>query len=192
VRHASGTINHNLVYENKRGGIRFGDHITEISNNTVVKNGRGGWGGGIVYDDLIGSVNDDPSGEPPLPLNIRNNICAYNQKGGIRACFVNTEGSEERDFNLAYANNETGETDCGYPDSLSMSCINRNFGGCGGKWNVGSPPVVMDGENNLIGDPMFVNMDLHDYRLQSSSPAKNAGDDGKDMGAYGGDSPIDW
>jgi hypothetical protein len=178
VRHASGTIENNLVYENHRGGIRFGwenqtdDHITNIRNNTAVGNGTDDRGGGIIYDDLAGAVNDQASGTPPAPLNIRNNICTDNEKAGIRACFTNTEGSEERDYNLAYDNNGTGETDCGYPDSLIMSCTNKNFGGCGGKWNPSPPPpVILDGSNNIIGDPLFA-------------------DEG--MGAYGGSYPIDW
>ncbi len=208
VRHASGTIENNLVYENHRGGIRFGwenqmdDHITDIKNNTVVGNGSATYdmGGGIIYDDLAGEVNDAPSGIPPAPLNIRNNISTHNQKAGIRACFTNTEGTEERDYNLAYANNGTGETDCGYPDNLIMSCTKQNFGGCGGIWNPSPPPpILMDGPNNIIAPPLFKDIANDNYHLQrvsegdpQDSPAINAGDDNTDMGAYGGDYPIDW
>lgn len=199
VRHASGIISYNLAYENHRGGIRFGwenagdDHITDIENNTVVSNGQSGLGGGIIYDDLAGDVNALASGTPPGKLNIRNNICTHNAKAGLRACFTNTLGSEERDYNLAYSNNGTGATDCGYPDTLVRSCINRNFGSCGAYWNPSPPPwLLMDGPNNIIGDPLFTNMGADDYTLQSLSPAKAAGDDGNDMGAYGGSDPISW
>jgi hypothetical protein len=50
----------------------------------------------------------------------------------------------------------------------------------------------------MIADPLFKDMDADDYRLQrmseddpNDSPAINAGSDGEDMGAYGGDDPID-
>ena len=53
------------------------------------------------------------------------------------------------------------------------------------------------GENNLINtDPLFKNTPKmnainysYDYRLQDSSPGKNAGTDGKDIGITGGDYP---
>jgi parallel beta-helix repeat protein len=200
VRHASGTISNNLIYRNYRGGIRFGwenagdAHVTHIVNNTVVNNGTADAGGGIAYDDLAGAVNDPPAGVPPAPLLIRNNISAYNEKAGIRACFTNTV-AEERDYNLVYSNNGTGETDCGWPDSINMRCANKNFGGCGGKWNLPGPPKILpDGPNNNIADPLFVNIapGLEDYHLQVGSPAENAGDDNLDMGAYGGSDPLDW
>jgi parallel beta-helix repeat protein len=195
VRHASGTIYNNLIYRNHRAGIRFGDYITEIINNTVVSNGTADAGGGVVYDDLAGEVDDPPAGVPPAPLLIRNNISAYNVKSGIRACFTNTVDSEERDYNLVYSNNGTGETDCGWPDSINMRCANKNFGGCGGKWNLPGPPKILpDGPNNNIADPLFVNTTPgnEDYHLQAGSPAENAGDDNLDMGAYGGSDPLDW
>jgi hypothetical protein len=201
VRHASGTIYNNLVYGNHRGGIRFGDYITEIVNNTVVNNGTADSGGGIVYDDLAGAVNDPPAGVPPAPLFITNNISAYNKKAGIRACFDNTPGFEERDYNLVYLNN--GRTDdCGwytlggvsYVDNLR--CANMQYGGCGAHR---PSPLEMDDPHDIIADPLFKDMPGHDYRLQrvsegdaNDSPAINAGDDGYDMGAHGGYDPIDW
>lgn len=55
--------------------------------------------------------------------------------------------------------------------------------------------------NNLKGvDPQFVNFPEegaqvasfdYDFRLQESSPGKNAGDDGTDMGIFGGSTPFD-
>ena len=62
-------------------------------------------------------------------------------------------------------------------------------------WNPLPPPfVIMDGPNNIIGDPLFVNITPgnEDYTLLPGSPAINAGDDGFDMGAYGGTDPLDW
>jgi hypothetical protein len=220
VRHADGTIYNNLVYENHRGGIRFGDWIDEIINNTVCDNGNDNGtpadsvddiGGGIIYDDIYAgeAVNAQPAGDPPSPVPIRNNICTHNYRAGISACFTNTSGSEKRDYNLVYSNNTTGATNCRWPDGvLIMSCVNKNFGGCGGIWNpTPPPPILMDGSNNNIANPLFVNRGNDDYRLQGTSPAVDAGDTSYgtdvsippgvgtstiDMGAYGGPDGIDW
>ncbi len=200
VRHASGTIYNNLIYGNHRGGIRFGDYITEIVNNTVVYNGENDFGGGIIYDDLAGAVNDAPDGVPPAPLLILNNISAYNHKAGIRACFDNTEGSEERDYNLLYANypwngvfNRWNSEDCGWPDLDDMSCIKQQYGGCVAYF-VSGVGIVLDAPNDIVADPMFVSITpgSEDFHLQVGSPAINAGDDNLDMGAFGGSDPIDW
>jgi parallel beta-helix repeat protein len=217
VRHATGTIYNNLVYENHRGGIRFGDWIDEIINNTVADNGDAinDQGGGIIYDDISAGdgVNDPPAGDPPAALDIRNNICAYNQKAGIRACFTNTPGSEERDYNLVYSNNGTGATDCGwYTDSGisyvtvgNFGCANKQFGGCGADFS--GPPHALEGPHDIISNPEFENRAADDYRIKSTSPAVDAGDTSYgidvsippgvgtliiDMGAYGGPDGINW
>jgi hypothetical protein len=205
VRHASGTIENNLVYKSHRGAIRFGwenetdPHITAIRNNTVVCPGEDGYGGGIVYDDLAGAVNDQPDGALPGQLVIRNNISAYNETAGLRvgsmptgntACPNNDDydSGKYRDYNLLYSNNGTGATDCGWlTGSYIRSCVNQNYGGCGltDTW-----PWEMVNPNDIMADPKFVNMGSDDYHLQNDSLAKNAGDDGEDMGAYGGTYPI--
>ena len=200
VRHASGTIYNNLVYENHRGGIRFGDYMTEIINNTAAENGQSGLGGGIIYDDLAGAVDDQPSGNlvQPYPV-IRNNIAAHSEKAGMRVGYMPTESppcpenldydayGKYWDYNLLYLNNETtydcnwGET---YPD---RQCVNKNYGGCGldDNWQMINP-------HDIIADPLFMNMVNDDYRLQGGSPAIGTGVGGVDMGAYGGSYPIDW
>jgi parallel beta-helix repeat protein len=207
VRHADGSIYNNLVYENHRGGIRFGDWIDEIINNTVADNGNAteDRGGGIIYDYINAGhgVNDQPAGTPPAALDIRNNICAYNEKAGIRACFDNT--GLERDYNLLYSNNGTGATDCGWGTGVYVrNCVNMNYGGCG---LTDSLPWTMLDPNDILAAPQFENRAGDDYRIQSSSPAVDAGDTSYgndvsippgvgtltiDMGAYGGPDGINW
>jgi hypothetical protein len=207
VRHFRGTIKNNLVYGNSRGGIRYGDYVTEISNNTVANNGNdtNDRGGGIIYDDPTDNdfVNDPPTGVPPAPLLIRNNISVYNQKTGIRGCFDNTPGSEERDYNLVYFNNGTTD-DCGWYTSVGVSyvddlrCANKNYGGCGAHV---PRPLAMDNPHDIIAVPLFFNIDGDDYHLDTGSPAIDAGDPDpayddtdesiNDMGAYGGPEPFD-
>jgi parallel beta-helix repeat protein len=100
------------------------------------------------------------------------------------------------DYNLLYCNNETCDgspeergypDNCGWPPPYELGeevCVTMNYAAC--------PPLGLTNHHHIIEDPMFVDMDADDYRLQAGSPAKGAGDDGTDMGAYGGSTPIDW
>lgn len=203
LRHAAGTLYNNLVYENHRGGIRFGDWITDIINNTVSDNGNDteDRGGGIIYDDINAdppeAVNEIPSGTPPAPLYIRNNIATFNHKAGIRACFDMTDGSEERDYNLVYGNfpwndaqGKANPADCLWPDDTNMSCVNQQYGWCGSDWDHW-PELLYP--NDIMMDPLFVDRSNDNYQLQSGSPAiSHPGDDGTQRGAYGGTYPLDW
>jgi hypothetical protein len=205
VRHAAGQILNNLVYENHRAGIRFGDWIDAIINNTVADDGESSRGGGIVFDDLAGAVNDYPDGAMTgLPL-IRNNISAYHEMAGLRVggyseptwapCPDNA--GLNRDYNLLYANHPWNEMlnggaggwndpDCGwYQDSglsyFSMvSCGNQQYGGCGLDEDPWPPdPYIlwpMLNPHDIMDDPEFVDKDADVYQLQGTSPAINAGD----------------
>ncbi|MCF6187004.1 MAG: right-handed parallel beta-helix repeat-containing protein [Desulfobulbaceae bacterium] len=197
--HASGIITNNLIYNNSRSGIRFsGDNsspyapfssswgITKISNNTVVDNGSGTKGGGIVYNDI--NVTIDPKTgltrnfyDPPIKIKpptqsphiIKNNITAYNMKAGIKdaACGI------ERDYNLIYGNNG------------KLTAVLQQTGGC---WNTTDATKTGPQNNELFTEPLFVDRAGANYQLQAGSPAKNSGNDGNDMGAYGGSDPIIW
>jgi len=147
VMYASGTIENNLVYENKYAGIRVGDGVLSgmtIRHNTVVDNGGGATpessrvGGGIVYHD--GYAQDGftpcyycrPYGTIPLSINVKDNVIAYTAKAALRGMgYPNTVGSEERDYNLIYSNNPGAwfwTFDCGYPDSMDFKCVIGQYG----------------------------------------------------------------
>jgi parallel beta-helix repeat protein len=182
VRHAAGSICNNIVYKNHRAGIRFGDRIDEIINNTVVDNGGDDIGGGIIYDDLAGAVNDFPSGCAASDIPIKNNICALNEKAGITvkiypdyACPVN------RDHNLLSGNfGWDANPGCAGSPWESNPCKRQQLAGC-------SP-----NGNEIFADPLFVDKANDNYELQAGSAAIGAGDDGTDMGAYGGSDPMAW
>jgi hypothetical protein len=200
IRHASGTVYNNLVYENPRAGIKYGNYIDEIINNTVVGNGDDWFvGSGIVYDSLDGYVTDEPSGDGPA-IPIRNNISALNTMTGIKTGTMACLSGDYRDYNLLYGNNGTS-------DELPPYSIRyKNMQLCGCEPN----------DNEKFGDPQFVDPDGvdniagngdDDYRIQVTSPAVDSGDDtygtdvsvppgvgttAIDMGAYGGPYGIDW
>lgn len=181
VRHARGTIRNNLVFKNHFGGIRWGwesgyNHVTDISYNTISGNGSAitDMGGGIIYDSLAGPVNEQPSGEPPGPILIRNNIIVDSQSAGIRSCFDNS--ARDLDYNMLWHNNGT-------TDVPSTCCYVRHYGGC----------TLFPGVHDFVANPAFVDKAVDDYRLLASSPAQLTDENGTQIGAYGGFDPlIDW
>lgn len=184
LRHASGTIENNLVYKNHMGGIRFGDWMDAINHNTVVQNGMSTTGGGIVYDDLAGPVNEmPPSGWPATGFPMRNNIIVDNAKAGVNAGTLASGGATcsdwvgQRDYNLLSENNGT-----------STSCHGATWPFCI------LPQLALCSKNpgELIAAPQFVDRANDDYHLQTGSAAIGSGDGGVDMGAFGGPNAINW
>lgn len=193
VRHASGVIENNLVYNNHFGGIRFGDWISSITHNTVVGNGQTGMrGAGIVFDDLEGEINADPSGSPSTPFPIRNNILANNYNAGINAGTLFSSGEScadwagLREYNL-YSENNGATTGC--YGSWFPFCYYSQTALC----------TFNEGESNDA--PAFVDAANQDFRLSTTSVAVDGGDPNSaddialppgegtmatDMGAYGG------
>ena len=179
VRHAHGIIYNNLVYENHRAGIRFGDYIDEIVNNTVVGNGQDDTGAGIVYDDLAGAVNVSPGGYAPEDIPIKNNICTNNEKAGIRINVGDSGAcSANRDYNLLCQNHGITDTSCPSPPPFYCEYIQLY--------------MCPSNPNEIFTDPSFANMAGDDYHLLPGSPAIGAGESGVDMGAYGGSDPMSW
>lgn len=216
VRHASDSdtcvIRNNLLHGNSRAGLRFGPGVDQVINNTVADNGDRDRdiGGAIVFDDpdtcheSCPKEGDDcaadcePDGVPPASVLIRNNICAFNQKAGIRACFDNT--GRDRDHNLLYSNSQDFLSawcaSCASPDcsqsitTLRKRCRGAQLGRCLDDFSFccnqpgATGPVA--GETLLFDDPMFIPINFNPYHISSYSPAKNMGDDGWDLGCYGG------
>ncbi len=197
--HASGVITNNLVYNNSRSGIRYsGDNsapyapfntpwgITEIINNTVVNNGShvsadDNRGGGIVYDDINTTVDEETGlarnfydhpvrDDTQGPVTIKNNIAAWNIMAGIRDAVCGAP----RAYNLYYNNNGR------------LTFVPAQTGGC----FHGDPPDFTGNTGEIFADPLFVDRTGEDFHLQPGSPAGNSGDDGTDMGAYGGSDPL--
>jgi hypothetical protein len=196
IRHASGTIYNNLIYENARCGIKYGNYIDEIINNTVVDNGDVEFvGSGIVYDSLDGYVNEKPSGgSPSIP--IRNNISALNTMTGIRTGHTVCLSSDYRDYNLLYGNN--GTSDCLPPYTSPSRYIFMQLCGCDPNDHeiFADPEFIYNADCTGAGEPHTCCTGLDtgtcDYQLDTGSPGIGTGEGGTDMGAYGGTYAIDW
>jgi hypothetical protein len=191
VRHASGTIENNLVYDNKYAGIRVGLGVTygtgmTIRHNTVVDNGRGG----IVYHDDANNCYSCSTGAIPYPPKtiVRDNIITDNGYAALRGInFPNTDGVWERDYNILYNNNnfgspETGPGDCSTATKVAI-CKIKQYGGF---WGFNMDP------NDIMADPFYKDYANNDFRLLEISPGYQSASDSGDRGAWGGSYPIDW
>ena len=153
-------------------GIRYGNYIDEISNNTVVDNGIGmmGFGGGIIYDSLDGYVADIPFGDGPL-IPIRNNIVVFHPSAGIRTeqlvWGIPCSSDDYRDYNLFFGNNNTPIDVT--PISWHPWKRKPQLGGCD------------PNDYEIFADPEFVDRDNDDYWIQVTSLAVDAGDTGYDL-----------
>jgi hypothetical protein len=195
------TITNNVIYKNNRAGIRVGDYVAEVSNNTLVANGSAsdGMGGGIAYDNRVNvALDGQPSGTLGSPIYFKNNIIAYNVKGGMRGMGFDNS-SLDRNYNLVYSNNYpsyfVATPDCTSP--ATWRCYIALYGGFRG--NVYDP-------NDIFDDPLFTDRANYDYTLQVGSPGDGTASDSGDMGAWGGtggtfnipgqtqnyDVPMDW
>lgn len=204
------TVDNNLVYKNKRGGILVGDSAASVMSNTVINNGNttNDVGGGIIFDDGQGLMGDPPFGAPLESFYVKNNIAAYNVRAGLRACFYDTEdvgGNLFRDYNLLYSNNQEflaglcgtcASSDCSTGDRRDQrKCRGAQLGaGCDGETTFCCSAIgatgPLPGETLIFSDPLFEDVANDDYHLQAGSPAIGAGENGVDMGCYGGDYPM--
>ncbi len=91
--------------------------------------------------------------------------------------------------NIFYAAEPQGGSECVFTKNITYMCLNNTLPGDG---NLGS--------GNLVNqNPLFLNYPIfgggfdysQDFHLQASSPGKNAGTDGTDIGIYGGWLPFE-
>ncbi|MCK4981114.1 MAG: DUF1565 domain-containing protein, partial [Candidatus Delongbacteria bacterium] len=163
-------IVNNLIAKNSGDGIYcLSSSVPSIINNTISDNTDDG-----IYISSISSASPD---------SIFNNIISLNSGYGI-----NEDGSSSDPgkvwYNLFYANSSGLYRDEGTTDYYTASTLNTGVAEC---------------ENNIDGDPMFVDRGNDDYRLRLGSPAIDAGDpdpqfndpDGSrnDIGAFVFDKP---
>jgi hypothetical protein len=145
-------------------------------NIYMMSSGANSWF--IIRNNIFnGFMNDLSYNYSNSSVYLLNNIFLYNGNA-----FQNSSFGLYIYNNIFYrASPSVSTTGCAWQNNLSYQCANNSFpGGSGNQPNV---------------DPLFVNFpnagDYHsysyDFNLQSSSPAINAGNDGKNIGHTGGD-----
>jgi serralysin len=161
VNYAHATlVENNLCYNNGAKGIQvyLSDYVT-VRNNTCYFNNRdsGKYSGGTWRGELNHSMSSNNTWE--------NNIA-------VASPMYNKENTAI----LIGALN-------GYKSTGNVFRNNLTFNGVPGEASVrinlpeGTVPISVSAKDgNLLGvDPQFVNPGMHDFRLRSSSPAKNMG-----------------
>lgn len=180
----------NVIYNNERAGIEARTATGTVFNNIVYENKEAGIrcvltpmeivNNTVVANGRSGIVVEDPASLPT----IKNNVITHNEDAGIRTA------GKGYSYNLLFANNETEDCE---PDYLW--CVRRQYGG----YEDEDSYLKL---HDIIADPLYVNASQHDYHLQPTSPAIDAGDPDSalhdvnfppslgsstnDMGAYGG------
>jgi len=147
-------ISNNQIYNNEQSGIYLGvaddpflrcNLSVSIINNTITSNGSDQNGAGI-RDESRGRVV------------AANNILAYNHETGIWS-----EECKEASHNLLFANGLAGNC-CSDETSDELKWAER-FQRSG----------ALEGCEDIIMDPLFVDPDKYDFRLKRQSPAIDAG-----------------
>ena len=208
-----------IIHPQRNRGFTFAQGETEASvlSGFTIKNGVADWSGGIycsgasptitncVIEKNTGKANGAGihcTGASPTIVNC---IITENNGGGINCL----NSSSPMVINSIIVNN----TSLGiYSDSVSSVSIRNTIvrGNSGGQITKNDGTLVIysniedsfDDIGNIDADPMFVDAENGDYRLQPDSPCIDAGNpvsrysdvDGSrnDMGAYGGPEGGNW
>lgn len=146
------------------------------SKNVIISNN-------IFYGNYIGTSNQNS-------VVVSNNVFVNPSNGGIYSfqsaviqnnIFYNATGFQSNVNNNSFINNLL------YNPSATIAFPPVNNSGSSGNFsNTGTDPLFV----NLPTNASTTNQTNYDYRLQAGSPVKTFGTDGKELGVYGGSSPI--
>jgi PKD repeat protein len=160
------TFRNNLLFDvdnNSNGGWTLGMYLTDARDMTVEHNTISGVAGPAwIYGFQVEDLNTDPSG-----VTHRDHIVANLSAGTMN-------------WRWAYLGRWASELPVDY------SCA----------YNVGNAfddlHDVVAGVGMVYSNPMFMDPNNDDYRVQSGSPCSGTAHDSTDMGAYGGTDPLTW
>jgi hypothetical protein len=149
---ATCVIDRNYIHHNAEGAIFTNSGPYSIVNNIIVENGTGGGGG-----SLAGGVRVAEPAVPPAIL--VNNTIAFNMgrtnvPNGVK-CWANVDVRN----NIVWMND------------------NQDIGpNCDPWYNIVSDAGWHNVQGNLNLDPLFINQPAGNYRIETISPAVDAGD----------------
>ena len=193
----SNTFSRNLAYvsgitQSQGGGIVFANGANPVFRNNVVKNNSATYSGGIdingsnpqIIQNLVISNQATTGGggigfSNASPTILNNTICnnvGENYAGGL---WISSSSSPVVRNNIIYGNSSVNGG--GYQVYLVNNSCNPDFYFCniqGGRSGFGgnSTNYTGDYENNMDGDPLFVNSGVSPYQIEPASPCMNMGD----------------
>ena len=156
------TVRNNLIWRNLMGGIFVGGYNSNRGSANHVKI----MGNTLYENDTTGQYNGEILVQfNTSHLDIRNNIMI----AGTEKVFVIVNNGNNTgitlDFNLYYSASATNQ-------SSSEWIWNGNFRGSFSSWKSNSGQDA----NSLYTNPMFTDASGFDFTIQTSSPARDAGD----------------
>jgi len=197
---SSPTISHCIITENASGGISCREHSSpNITNCIIAQNEEYG---GIYCPAFIAFVPQDPSDREPYiafpspkitNCTITGNKASLdpmmdsdNAGGGISCrllAIVFMVGMFPMPGGRIFRHISSPTiTNCiiwgNYPDEVDGNKIKITYSNVRGRWRY-------QGRGNINADPLFVDPNEGDYRLQPDSPCINKGKYRSEMGAYG-------
>ncbi|MCK4824719.1 right-handed parallel beta-helix repeat-containing protein, partial [bacterium] len=182
------TIRGNIVYNQTGVGIwmKYRCPNNDVHQNLIYDSHHGIWVGvdsdnsdfheNIIYG-CTAAFRITDSGLIVTGAKVYNNV----MEGGTRGIVLYDGTREQIIYNNIISGYQYGISKA-YGAVYTIAYIGHNdVYDCGTAYS-----EVEEGENSLQLNPEFVNPTEHDYHLQSSSPCKGTGKDGRDMGAYPG------
>ncbi len=154
-----------------------------FNNNSAKSVGCGGMdnsGGSPTLTNVVFSRNSGPGGgmcNRNVHLTLTNatfsgNFTQYGSCGGM----CNTQSIITMTNTILWGNHSTiTDTEEIYNGSTTCTVSHSDIRGCGGSGSGWNTACGIDGGGNIDADPLFVNADAGNLRLQENSPAIDAG-----------------
>ena len=185
------------------GGVFISDHSfgVVVRNCRFTRNRTLGIGGGVCVDgnttisNCIFNYNIARVGGGGFALAAGNSIDLVN-------CTFYRNSASQNDHYSIISFGDLNILNCIVSRGILVDRVNNKFYSINSTYSLIQEVTVAGGTGNIVANPLFVNPENSDFRLEAESPAINAGHPGNeykdsngsrnDMGAFGGPYGDDW
>ena len=185
------------------GGVFISDHSfgVVVRNCRFTRNRTLGIGGGVCVDgnttisNCIFNYNIARVGGGGFALAAGNSIDLVN-------CTFYRNSASQNDHYSIISFGDLNILNCIVSRGILVDRVNNKFYSINSTYSLIQEVTVAGGTGNIIANPLFVDPENSDFRLEAESPAINAGHPGNeykdsngsrnDMGAFGGPYGDDW
>ena len=185
------------------GGVFISDHSfgVVVRNCRFTRNRTLGIGGGVCVDgnttisNCIFNYNIARVGGGGFALAAGNSIDLVN-------CTFYRNSASQNDHYSIISFGDLNILNCIVSRGILVDRVNNKFYSINSTYSLIQEVTVAGGTGNIVANPLFVDPENSDFRLEAESPAINAGHPGNeykdsngsrnDMGAFGGPYGDDW
>ena len=185
------------------GGVFISDHSfgVVVRNCRFTRNRTLGIGGGVCVDgnttigNCIFNYNIARVGGGGFALAAGNSIDLVN-------CTFYRNSASQNDHYSIISFGDLNILNCIISRGILVDRVNNKFYSINSTYSLIQEVTVVGGTGNIVANPLFVDPENSDFRLEAESPAINAGHPGNeykdsngsrnDMGAFGGPYGDDW